>query len=101
MALPRRRAEWLTLPRASWRRRRSSANLGRSARDLGTHVSNASQKAPLRAMLQRPGDALAGELRRLRRDLDYPTETEVGSGVVVDGALRRRWLLATTAKGAG
>ena len=76
-------------------------DLGRSARDLGAHVSNASQKAPLRAMLQRPGDALAGELRRLRRDLDYPTETEVGTGVVVDGALRRRWLLATTAKVAG
>ena len=76
-------------------------DLGRSARDLGAHVSNASQKAPLRAMLQRPGDALAGELRRLRRDLDYPVETEVGSGVVVDGALRRRWLLATTAKVAG
>ena len=76
-------------------------DLGRSARDLGTHVSNASQKAPLRAMLQRPGDALAGELRRLRRDLDYPVESEVGTGVVVDGALRRRWLLATTAKVAG
>ena len=41
------------------------------------------------------------ELRRLRRDLDYPTETEAGSGVVVDEALRRRWLLATTAKVAG
>lgn len=62
---------------------------------LATHVSNASQKAPLRALLLDEASGLVGELRVLRAALGYAHGGQPPSGA--DEATRRRWMLATAA----
>ena len=74
-------------------------DLGRQGKELPAHVrahvTNASSKGELRAILLEQAEPVGREIGALRAQLDYPAGPPAGR--TVDATLARRWLRATTA----